>query len=80
MRSLYWLLRLSAPTFEPRLTVAARSVNTGEEILPPIRPGAFAAWIREREAADRAAAASSAAAPAAGVRGAGARSLLGERS
>lgn len=71
MRSLYWLLRLSAPSFEPRLTGATQLAAADGEGLRPIRPGAFAEWIKEREAADRAAA------DARGARRAGAPSPLG---
>lgn len=75
MRSLYWLLRLSAPTFEPRLTAAPQFATGDAEALRPIRPGAFADWIKEREAVDRAAAA----ADTPGLRRAGAPSPLGGR-
>jgi hypothetical protein len=54
MRSLYWLFRLSAPTFEPRLTVTSTRETTDEEVLRPIVPGAFAAWARGPVAPDHA--------------------------
>lgn len=56
MRAFYLLMRWPPRSGLDRLTAETLFKADDDEALRPIRPGAFARWIAERDAADRRAA------------------------
>jgi hypothetical protein len=53
MRAFYLLMRWPPRSGRDRLTAEMLFKADDDEALRPIRPGAFARWIAERDAADR---------------------------
>jgi hypothetical protein len=53
MRAFYLLMRWPPRSGQDRLTAEMLFKADDDEALRPIRPGAFARWIAERDAAER---------------------------
>jgi hypothetical protein len=53
MRAFYLLMRWPPRSGQDRLTAEILFNADDDEALRPIRPGAFARWIAERDAAER---------------------------